>query len=88
MPPSEPTKVVPRPDENLTPPFRPRTDRRPRTDDLLLYRRLRQLAAGSAPADAVAALLEAVRAHQVLTKNRAVPRRPADHALYREAGLA
>jgi len=51
----------------------------------LLYRRLRQLAAASARADAVAALLEAVRAHQVLTKNRAVPRWPADHALYREA---
>ncbi|HZA90615.1 MAG TPA: hypothetical protein VE401_10305 [Solirubrobacterales bacterium] len=37
----------------------------------------------SAPGEAVMTLVEAIRAHELLTRNRAVPTRPADHALYR-----
>ena len=37
----------------------------------------------SAPGEAVMCLVEAIRAHELLTRNRAVPIRPADHALYR-----
>jgi hypothetical protein len=36
-----------------------------------------------APGEAVMTLVEAIRAHELLTRNRAVPVRPADHALYR-----
>jgi hypothetical protein len=28
-------------------------------------------------------VVDAVRAHEVLTRHRAVPKRPADHSLYR-----
>jgi hypothetical protein len=37
----------------------------------------------SAPGEGVMTLVEAIRAHELLTRNRAVPTRPADHALYR-----
>jgi hypothetical protein len=37
----------------------------------------------SAPGEAVMNLVEAIRAHELLARNRAVPTRPADHALYR-----
>jgi hypothetical protein len=40
----------------------------------------------SAPGEAVMGLVEAIRAHELLTRNRAVPTRPADHALYRRLG--
>jgi hypothetical protein len=41
----------------------------------------------SASGEAVMNLVEAIRAHELLTRNRAVPTRPADHALYRRLDL-
>jgi hypothetical protein len=54
----------------------------PRRHDLALYRRLRRLGGHAGPGDALMNLVDAIRAHEVLTRNRAVPTRPADHTLY------
>jgi hypothetical protein len=53
----------------------------PRPHDLALYRRLRRVGHADR-GDALMNLVDAIRAHEVLTRNRAVPKRPADHSLY------
>ncbi len=63
------------------------TDPEPPTEELIWFSWVpHHPAASGGPVEDLVELVEAIRRHQSQTSHPAVPKRPADHALYRRMG--